>query len=137
MASITWILFLSFALVQSVVGRAGHITSLVRTNLGPAAQVAARDIISSVGGEAVSPAQLKKSSAIISSAAGNEISPDQLKKIGKEIKEAFKNIENDVSEEISPEQEQKLIEEMANLAPSPDSDAPFSDDVDDDAPSNS
>ncbi|KAK8566142.1 hypothetical protein V6N13_021210 [Hibiscus sabdariffa] len=119
MAKIALIVLLSFVLVLSanpIVGQEEEPKDSAESELGP----------TPVGGAAGEAAD------------GVDISSDQLKKIGSEVKEAFKNIEDNVSEEISPEQEDQLMEEFAkDLAPSPGEDdiAPTSDNGDVDAPS--
>ncbi|KAK8693211.1 hypothetical protein V6N13_070805 [Hibiscus sabdariffa] len=119
MAKIALIALLSFALILSakpIVGQEEEPKDSAEGELGPAP----------AGGAAEEAAD------------GVDISSDQLKKIGSEVKEAFQNIEDNVGEEISPEQEEQLLGEFAkDLAPSPGEDdlAPTSDDGDADAPS--
>ncbi|KAK8693210.1 hypothetical protein V6N13_070804 [Hibiscus sabdariffa] len=119
MAKIALIVLLSFALVLSakpILGQEDEPKDSVKSELGPAP----------AGGTAEEATD------------GVDISSDQLKKIGSEVKEAFQNIEDNVGEEISPEQEEQLLGEFAkDLAPSPGEDdlAPTSDDGDADAPS--
>ncbi|KAK8693209.1 hypothetical protein V6N13_070803 [Hibiscus sabdariffa] len=119
MAKIALIVLLSFALVLSakpIVGQEEEPKDSVKSELGPAP----------TGGSTEEAAD------------GVDISSNQLKKIGSEVKQAFQNIEDNVSEEISPEQEEQLMEEFGiDLAPSPGEDdlAPTSDDGDADVPS--
>ncbi|KAK8566140.1 hypothetical protein V6N13_021208 [Hibiscus sabdariffa] len=119
MAKIVLIVLLSFALILSakpILGQEEEPKDSAGSELGPAP----------AGGAAEEAAD------------GVDISSDQLKKIGSEVKEAFQNIEDNVGEEISPEQEEQLLGEFAkDLAPSPGEDdlAPTSDDGDADAPS--
>ncbi|KAK8566141.1 hypothetical protein V6N13_021209 [Hibiscus sabdariffa] len=119
MAKIALIVLLSFALVLSakpIVGQEEEPKDSAESELGPAP----------AGGVAEEATD------------GVDISSDQLKKIGSEVKEAFQNIEDNVGEEISPEQEEQLLGEFAkDLAPSPGEDdlAPTLDNGDADAPS--